>query len=529
MGSDDMNESAANGRPDTSWGQAISALVSPRVITMLFLGFSAGVPILLIFSTLSVWLREADVARSSITFFSWAALGYSFKFVWAPLVDKIPLPVLTARLGRRRAWLLVSQFAVIAAILLMASSDPQADLVFVAFAAVMLGFSSATQDIVIDAYRIESAGPDLQAMMASSYIAGYRIGMLVAGAGVLYLAALFGSEETYDYSSWSLAYACMAGVMGLGVATTLIISEPEIHRPTSSAFVNTGQNLRFFGVFLCAVAAFALGFFLSAEIGNAIKTVFVEDVGMTKRLAGFLVETARLAFSVGLGAIVGWVLVAARAVPAAMVIEGYIDPLADFVRRYGKLAILVLVLIGTYRVADIVMGAVANVFYIDLGFTKLQIALYAKTYGLFATIGGSFLGGVLAVRYGVIRALFLGALLSAATNVLFAYLATQDNDTTLLMAVILADNASAGIATAAFVAYLSGLTSVSFTAVQYAIFSSVMTLVPKILAGYSGTIVDNIDYGPFFVLTAVLGVPVLFLVVWVGKAIPLQEAYSRPS
>ncbi len=518
-----MNETAVNGRPGASWGQAISALVNPRVITMLFLGFSAGVPILLIFSTLSVWLREADVARSSITFFSWAALGYSFKFVWAPLVDKIPLPVLTARLGRRRAWLLMSQFAVIAAILFMAGSDPEANLVFVALAAVMLGFSSATQDIVIDAYRIESAHVDLQAMMSSAYIAGYRIGMLAAGAGTLYLAGLFGSTDVYDYSAWSMAYACMAATMLVGVATTLVIPEPETHRPVGTAFEDRGLNLRFFGVFIAAAAAFVAGFFFSADFGASVKAVLVDDVGMIKRLAGFLVETVRLAISVAIGGAVGWTLVAAGAVPKAMVVEGYIDPLADFVRRYGKLAILILALIGTYRIADIVMGAVANVFYVDLGFTKEQIAIYSKTYGLFATIGGGFLGGVLSMRYGVVRALFLGALLSAATNVLFAYLATQGNDATTLMLVILADNVSAGMATAAFVAYLSSLTSLSFTAMQYAIFSSIMTLVPKILAGYSGMIVDNVGYETFFLATAVLGVPVLFLVVWVGKSIPPQE------
>ena len=181
------------------WLETMRAFGHPRVVTMLFLGFSAGLPLLLIFSTLSLWLREADVSRSTATYFSWAALGYSFKFVWAPIIDKMPLPWLTQLLGRRRSWLLVAQIAIISAILWMAFTNPVDNLTPMALAAVMLGFSSATQDIVIDAYRIESAQRKMQALMSSSYIAGYRIGMLVSGAGALKLAAWFGGDAGYDY------------------------------------------------------------------------------------------------------------------------------------------------------------------------------------------------------------------------------------------------------------------------------------------------------------------------------------------
>ena len=197
--------------------------------------------------------------------------------------------------------------------------------------------------------------------------------------------------------------------------------------------------------------------------------------------------------------------------------ETYIDPVADFFRRYGPAALIIIALIGTYRISDILMGVIANVFYIDIGFTKSQIATYTKFWGLLATIGGGFIGGILSLRYGVLRMLFLGALLSAATNVLFAYLAGQGPDELLLLMVIVADNGSAGLAAAAFVAYLSSLTSISFTAMQYAIFSSIMTLFPKILAGYSGGIVDVMGYEYFFVGSALIGIPVLFLVMWVGR------------
>lgn len=506
-----------------SWGEAARAFLHPRVLAILFLGFSAGLPLFLIFGTLSVWLREAGVERSTLTFFSWAALGYSFKYVWAPLVDRLPVPGLTRRLGRRRAWLLVAQLLVMVAMLGMAASDPQKSLTMIGLAAVLLGFSAATQDIAIDAYRIEAVAKDLQAMMASAYVAGYRAGMLLGGAGALKLASFFGGGGGYSYRGWALAYVCMALSMSIGMATTLLIAEPQPREPErKSAFRATSDYFRFLGLFVCAAAVFALGFVLTAEIAEQAKKVLVEEHEVMSRLAGFLVESARLIVSVALAAVVGWQLVLAKVVPAAMVRETYLDPFTDFMRRYGKSAFLLLLLIGTYRISDIVMGAVANVFYIDMGYTKDQIAAISKTFGLFMTLAGGFLGGMLAVRYGLIRTLFLGAFLSAATNVLFAYLAMVGNDPQLLIAVIVADNLSGGMATAAFVAYLSSLTSVSFTATQYALFSSIMTLGPKVLAGYSGMTVDSIGYERFFIGTAILGIPVLLLVWIAGRIVPVE-------
>ncbi|HHC73949.1 MAG TPA: MFS transporter [Thiothrix sp.] len=262
-------EQAQTDNSSKSWRSSYLAFRHPRVITMLFLGLSAGIPILLIFSSLGLWLREAGVERSAVTFFSWAALGYSFKFVWAPLIDKLPVPVLTKRLGRRRAWILLSQFSIIAAILWMALTDPAAgelSLTFMAMAAVLLGFSSATQDIVIDAYRIESAKKDLQAMMSATYIAGYRIGMLVAGAGALYLASLFGTEkDAYVYSAWMWTYMIMAAVMLIGVATTLIIPEPAINREQTNDY-SSRDHLGFLLLFVVAITGFITTFFISAEL-----------------------------------------------------------------------------------------------------------------------------------------------------------------------------------------------------------------------------------------------------------------------
>jgi len=501
------------------WGETIQSFLHPHVITMLFLGFSAGIPILLIFSSLSLWLREAGVERSAVTFFSWAALGYSFKFVWAPLVDKLPLPFLTAMLGRRRSWMLFSQIAIISAIFWMAQINPtvEGSLTFMAIAAVMLGFSSATQDVVIDAYRIESADADLQALMSSTYIAGYRIGMLVAGAGALFLASIFGSEKgSYNYQAWQMSYMLMAAVMLIGIVTTLVIKEPKVQKPDESIY-SSGDYLRFLLLFIVSVAGFVATFYISIDAAKEIKK-YLTDIFSNKYLAGFIVQFLRLMLAIGVAAILALFLTKLGIVNKKMVTSTYVEPVKDFFGRYGiSLAWLLLALIGLYRISDIVLGVISNVFYQDLGYSKIEIASVVKTFGLFMTIAGGFLGGLLSVRFGVMRILFLGALLSATTNILFMWLAQQGHSMPLLYLVISADNISAGLASAAFIAFLSSLTNISFTAVQYAIFSSLMTLLPKILGGYSGTMVDSMGYSNFFIATALMGVPVLILIYLADK------------
>jgi len=506
-----------------SWGDSFRTFIHPRVITMLFMGLSAGIPILLIFSTLSIWLREAGIERSTVTYFSWAALGYSFKFVWAPLIDRLPFPVLHGLLGRRRSWLLVAQGGIIGAILWMGFTDPANNLTTMAFAAVALGFASATQDIVIDAYRIEAADPDLQAMMSSSYIAGYRIGMIVAGAGALTIAGLFETEGTYEPLAWTVAYGCMALAMGIGVITTLLIGEPVVNRIDSKYFHKTSDYGRFLLMFALTVITFIMANVYASAPTNALKIGLTEG-GIIGELAGFIAGTVKLAIAITAAIIVAWLTTRVGVTPTGMVQETYIAPVKDFIDRYGKAAIVVLALIGVYRIADIVMGVMANVFYTDLGFSKEEIAAVSKTFGLLMTIAGSFLGGILSVRYGVVRILFLGAFLSAATNILFAIMAHLGPNTVMFSAVIMADSLSGGLATAAFIAYLSGLTNISFTAMQYAIFSSIMTLFPKILAGFSGTVVDAVGYSWFFIGTALIGVPVLYLVVLASRMTALNAA-----
>ena len=492
---------------------SMSTYTHPRVLAMLFLGFSAGLPLLLIFSTLSIWLSEAGVERSAVTYFSWAALGYSFKFVWAPLVDKLPLPLLEQGLGKRRSWLLLSQLMVISAMALMAMSDPASaeGLRYMAFAAVFLGFSSATQDIVIDAYRIEAVDETLQALMSASYVAGYRVGMFVAGAGALYLAAGLGTtKEAYVYSSWQLTYMAMACTMLVGVVTTLLIDEPQSHR--ESSFLNSTKDyLRFLVLFVCFATSIIYSYLLLSTDADALRAWLV-SLGTGFSMASFLSETLHLVGALAVAGVISWILMLLNITDRRALQETYVEPIAEFFGRYGKMAILVLLLIGFYRVSDIVLGVISNVFYVDMGFSKNQIATVTKVFGLWMTILGGFVGGFLTIRYGVLKVLMLGAVMTVITNLLFIPLASNPGNLSLLYVVIGADNLTAGLAAAAFIAYLSSLTNLSFTAMQYAMFSSMMTLFPKLLGGYSGSIVDALGYESFFLISSMMGLPVLVLI-----------------
>ncbi|CAB1211613.1 AmpG family muropeptide MFS transporter [Acinetobacter bouvetii] len=700
----------------TGWKSAFTAFLDRRALIMLFLGFSAGIPILLIFSSLSLWLGEAGIEKSAVTFFSWAALGYSFKFVWAPLIDELPVPFLTRALGRRRAWLLIAQVLIVVAISIMAFSNPalgQGYLYQMAAGAVLLGFSAATQDIVIDAYRIELAETQMQTVLASTYNAGYRIGMIVAGAGALFLAASLGTAKgNYIYSAWKTTYLVMAAVMLVGIITTLVIREPQVVRAYKD--YKRTDYYRLVAVFFVAVISFVLSYIFSGNLTESLKTQFE----ISDSLLLFCFETLRFIGSAAVAVLVGTGLVKMGAVNKSMAFETWVNPIADFFKRYGlKLALVLLLLIGFYRISDIIAGVISNVFYQDLNFSKEQIAEAVKIYGVIFSLVGGFLGGLLAQRMNIMKLMFVGAILASSTNLIFIglvksgqpthdvqvtvgqhqyqaqsdevgywklkvpsqvlaqanavqiavqyqdgtqaavttqipYLKLNDQQTAMQMLpvtsdnvitadekdnslvvrgqyfgqplaesqkivlnldsqkfdanldkagvfsaaipaeklansaskklvaevldnnkvilstshaytvnmqtstaknldldvqplaavnpqsadaieitgkvikpysswwlyfAIIVDNLASGLAGAAFIAFLSSLTSVSFTAVQYAIFSSLMTLTPKILGGYSGTIVTNIGYPNFFLMTTLIGIPILILVVWVAK------------
>jgi len=448
--------SAADAAPHPTWGQTLRAYLEPASLRMFALGFSAGLPLLLVLGTLSFRLREAGLDRTTIGYLSWVGLAYGFKWVWSPLVDRLPIPWLTRALGRRRSWLLVSQLMVAAGLVGMALSDPRSALDTVVWCALVVAFASATQDIALDAFRIESADTQHQGVLAATYQTGYRLAMIWAGAGVLWLAAraevpagLTGAAA-YQNGAWMTAYLVMAASMLVGMVTVLASREP-VPAPLPPAR-NAAEWLR-----------------------------------------GALVE-----------------------------------PFADFLRRYGWHAALILALIGVYRISDVVMGIMANPFYVDMGYTKDEVAAVTKVYGVIMTLVGAFLGGALSLRLGVMRVLMLGAVLSAATNLLFAWLAGHGHDVTALIAVVSADNLSAGIASAAFIAYLSGLTNVSYSATQYALFSSMMLLAPKWLAGFSGAFVDAYDYPTFFTATAALGLPVLLLIALAARFTPVAVRPAAP-
>ncbi|WP_240651361.1 MULTISPECIES: MFS transporter [unclassified Variovorax] len=431
--------------PSPPWRDALKVYLEPATLRMLALGFSAGLPLLLVLGTLSFRLREAGIDRTTIGYLSWVGLAYGFKWVWAPLVDRLPLPPLTTLLGRRRGWLLLAQCMVVAGLVGMAVNDPRNGLTPLVWCALLVAFGSATQDIALDAFRIESAETRKQAALAAAYQTGYRLAMIWAGAGVLWVAAwaevapaaasaVATGAAAYQNSAWKTAYLVMAASMAVGVVTVLMSPEP-VPRALPRAR-NAAEWLR----------------------------------------------------------------------------SVLIEPFADFIRRYRWQAVLILSLIAIYRISDVVMGIMANPFYVDMGFTKDQVATVSKIYGVIMTLAGAFVGGVLSMRLGVMRVLMLGAVLSAASNLLFAWLASRGHDLTALIAVVSADNLAGGIASAAFIAYLSSLTNISYSATQYALFSSLMLLLPKFIAGYSGAFVDAYGYSTFFIGTALLGVPVLVLV-----------------
>lgn len=486
------------------------------MLKLLFLGFSAGIPLSLIFGTLSLWLVEADIKKSTVTLFGLATLGYSFKFVWAPLVDRLPLPLLSKLLGQRRAWLLVAQLAIMAVLLVMANINPLGGgtpLQLLALAAVALGFSSATQDIVIDAYRIETATIKYQAILAAMYMGGYRVAMIASGAGALFLAEHFGTSiDNYQFSAWTKTYTCMAVLMLVGIATTLMIKEPDVQRSDSTDW-QVSDYLRFLTLFILMVVTMVFVYVFSSGLANEAKQA-LSEVFNNKHLAAFLVASTRLVSALAGAGLMGILAVKGGLTNREMVARTYVEPVTDFFSRYGiKVALLLLALIGLYRISDIVLGMIANVFYYDeMGYSKKQIAAASKTFGVAMTIFGGFVGGALALRYGVIKLLFVGAILSASTNLLFIWLYYQGNDLLPLYIVLSVDNLSQGLSLSVFIAFLSSLTNVSFTAIQYAIFSSLMTFFPKVLGGYSGAFVEAIGYPAFFTFTALIGVPILWLV-----------------
>lgn len=432
-----------------SWITAFQVYTKPEAIRMLFLGFSSGLPLLLILGTLSFWLREAGIDLQTIGMMSWVGLVYGFKWVWAPLVDRLQIPFLSKKFGRRRSWLLFTQVLIASSLFAMGRTDPAKELELMVWLSLLTAWASATQDIALDAYRIESAQLQEQAALAATYQTGYRLGMIWAGAGALALAAWEAVIPGYDPTAWRFSYTVMACSLAVGFVTVLFSREPENFSTQNALLVD-------------------------------------ESLPLSQRLSQWLQQAVCI-------------------------------PFIDFFSRYQWQALLILMLIATYRISDVVMGVMANPFYQDLGFSKQEVAAVSKVFGVVMTLVGAFIGGVISVRIGVLKTLFLGGALSALTNLLFAWLATQGHNIIYLICTVSADNLAAGIASVAFLAYLAGLTNKAYTATQYAIFSSIMLLLPKFLAGFSGFAVESIGYFGFFVATAAIGLPVLLLIAAISR------------
>ncbi|WP_010467017.1 AmpG family muropeptide MFS transporter [Acidovorax radicis] len=528
--------------PRTPWLQTLRVYLEPASLRMLTLGFSAGLPLLLVLGTLSFRLREAGIDRSTIGYLSWVGLAYGFKWVWAPLVDRMPIPLLTQALGRRRSWLLLSQALIVGGLIGMALADPRQTLGPIVWCALAVAFGSATQDIALDAFRIESADANHQAALAASYQTGYRLAMIWAGAGVLWIAAraevapavgqaMLQGAAAYQNSAWLKAYLVMAASMAVGVVTVLFSREPapraasEERLELSQAITRLAlKGVPLWALLVVPMVAVAIRFgklpmLLVYSLAPPRWLGLVADVastGLTLLVLGYLLRSlarknVRVPAPAALRPSLAWLEIAV------------FYPFKDFVQRYGKQAILILALIAVYRISDVVMGIMANPFYVDMGFTKDEVAAVTKVYGVIMTLAGAFVGGVLSMRFGVMRILMLGAILSAASNLLFAWLAGHGHDVTALIAVVSADNLASGIASAAFIAYLSSLTNVSYSATQYALFSSMMLLLPKFVAGFSGDYVNAFGYAHFFTATAMLGLPVLVLV-WLAARVRAPSA-----
>jgi PAT family beta-lactamase induction signal transducer AmpG len=413
-----------------------------RVATMFFFGFSSGLPLLLVFSTLTYWMRDVGVSLTAIGLFSIARSPYSLKFLWAPLIDRLRIPGLTDRFGRRRGWALLTQVLTMAAIVGLGMTDPVQTPELTVLMALLVAFASASQDIVIDAYRVDLLNDDEQGAGAALAVQGYRIGLLVAGGGAIGLSAAL---------DWSVVYAVMAGCLTVGIIAVLATPEPDA--PAEAP---------------------------AAPGGNRVDAFFRRAV---------------------------------------------IEPFRDFMTRPGWLAILVFIML--YKLGDAYLGAMANPFYIDTGFTDLEVAAISKGFGLAATIIGALIGGAVVYRLGVLKALFACGVLAAASNLVFVAQALVGHSVPMLMVTIATENVAGAMSITAFVAYMSSLCNVAYTATQYALLTSFMAAARDLLSASSGWMADTLGWVNFFLFTTAIAVPGLLLLVWMTRRFPPEEKAAK--
>ena len=429
------------------WFESLRIYRTPRLLAILFMGFSSGLPLPLTFATLSFWLAEAGISRTEIGLFVLLGFSYNYKFLWSPLIDRLSLSGLTRRLGRRRGWALAIQVPLMLAILALGQTDPRVDLSLTAVLGVLVSFLSASQDIVIDAYRIELLKPEEQGAGAAATQWGYRVGNLAAGAGALYAA---------QFGGWHVAYAIMAALMLVGIVTVLLTPEPVASEAADLNLDRPGFDRR----------------------------------NLDRRRAAF----------------------------AAWVNGAVVRPFAEFMARPGWAAILVFIVL--YKFGEAMAGVMSAPFYVALGFTKIEVANISKLIGFFATLGGVALGGMATDRWGLYRSLLVCGLLQMLSNLMYMAQAWAGHDTWMLTASIFTENLTGGMASAAFVAYLSNLCNVAFTATQYALFSSFAALPIRLLSAPAGWLSERLDWTTFFFVTTVACVPGLVMLLWLMRRFP---------
>jgi MFS transporter, PAT family, beta-lactamase induction signal transducer AmpG len=431
-------------QPHSRWRRVYDAYRQPRLLAILFMGFSSGLPLPLTFGTLSFWLAQSGVSRTAIGLFALVGIPYSFKFLWSPLIDRLALPRLTRRLGRRRSWALVIQALLAAAILALGFSDPVSGAARMAVIAVIVAFLSASQDIVIDAYRIELLKPEEQGAGAAATQWGYRFGMIAASAGALYASA---------FGGWHFAYTLMAGLMGVGMITVWLTPEPDVKLPPLSAGGSRLSRTR--------------DWFRTAVIA----------------------------------------------------------PFADFFGRGGWVAMLLFILL--YKFGGALAGVMANPLYVSLGFTAGEVAPISKVFGVFATLMGVALGGAAIARWGLYPSLLIGGVLQALSNLMYVALTLAGHDDVMLALSIGIENVTGGLGSAAFVAYLSRLCSLEYTATQYAMLSSLESVGRTTLASSGGWLADHFGWIGFFVISTFAGVPGLLVLLWLMWRMPAPGRSAR--
>lgn len=474
--------STAGDKPRFTWLDSLRAYRQPRVIAMIFLGFSAGLPFYLVFQTLTAWLRQEGIARSTIGMLSWVGLAYSFKFIWSPIVDRVPVPFLTRIFGKRRSWMLLAQAGIAICIFNLSLSEPAQGVLSIAVWAVLLAFCAATQDIALDAWRVESAPVSMQGAMAAGYQIGYRIALITASAGVLTIAGNLGWDTAAGYElgyrivmwtatvtgvisipqsvGWHIGYAAMALLVAVGIVTTLLVPEPH---PRGRKHAGEDEE----------------------------------------RVNDWLYRNPHLSQQ--------------QRTVGAWVIGAVVCPFLDYFRRYGLLLGLVLfAFAATYRLTEYTMGPMANPFYIDHGYSLTEIARVVKVYGLTASLLGVVIAGMLIARIGLVRSLIAGSVLIMLSNVGFSLLATTTTPTLFGLGFVnIIDNLAQALHGTALIAFLSSLTSPKYTATQYALLSSLYTMPGKLFfEGTSGFVVEAIGYPQFFLYTASLSLPALAILAW---------------